>query len=186
MHVTGYLCFRGRMLFYARIILECRVICVEVLWTELCRTRDIGKDSRVERLVQDARGSSSDAPVGRLCFRVFRLRSPRFEQVCVNLGDVARLNSRSRIRSLEVSCAFPQALTAALQLVVVASTMALTMVLSRRSLHFVSCHGAEQAKCELPILSLSVRSKCRTVAGGIRFHFGRCHGAEQGQCGLPL
>ena len=44
--------------------------------------------------------------------------------------------------------------------------------------HYGARHGAEQAQCELPLLSLLARSACRTGAVGIPFHPGTCRGAE--------
>ena len=51
---------------------------------------------------------------------------------------------------------------------------------------FCSYNRAEQAQCELPLLSFFPRTVCRTVTGGVRFDYGFYHGAEQDQCGFPL
>ena len=39
---------------------------------------------------------------------------------------------------------------------------------------------AEQAQCEVPLLSLFARTDCRNVSGAVRLHFGSGHRADQG------
>ena len=45
---------------------------------------------------------------------------------------------------------------------------------------------AEQAQCELPLLSHFAESDRRNVAAGVGFNFGLCHPAKGIQCELPL
>ena len=53
-------------------------------------------------------------------------------------------------------------------------------------LHFGSGHRAEQAQCELPLLSHSARISRYAVADGVRLHYGSGHRNEQVQCELPF
>ena len=60
------------------------------------------------------------------------------------------------------------------------------LVTSGVRLHFGSGPRAEQAQCELPLLSHSARISRYAVADGVRLHYGSGHRNEQVQCELPF